>query len=656
MSLDRDLFLQTGRSIGRRIAAQAVWSGDACTWRVPVRERSGAAGQTVALQPAGPTVYKGTAGIGLFLTELHRLDPDPRVRRAAEGAVAHALAAPAEPRTAFSFHSGRVGAAWAAARAGEVFGREDLLRAAEDVLRQVAEMEPGKAALDVVAGAAGGIPVLLRLARVLDGALATGIAVRLGELLVERAHVEPHGWAWGEPMQALHARHLCGLAHGASGMGHALLELCHTLGDARMGYGAEQAFAYERQFHDPAEGNWLDLRHPLTREPGLLERPDELRARLLARDPSLAYAPRFMSAWCHGAPGIALARLRAYQLTGRDQYRDEARAGIADALRAADTTGSMLGHSLCHGCSGLGVVLLHGARVLGRPDLRAAAERIGAEGAERFERAGRPWPGSDGGSADPGLMLGEAGIGYYHLQLCADDVPCVLLPTAPGNAAPRDPASCAAADARREADAAAFFARSLRVADTGDTLPAAEACALHGTAAATCDALRRRVEAGADARLADAFRLECARYEMTREIRDFCEEYLRARVLPEPPPVNWEAAEFRLAPEVRMVETEWDWDADEAAPPRRRTVHLLYRAQNRIGLRRLSPFAARVLAEVAREPASAAVLAARIADALSAPAEAVAGPLREQLLALYHGRLVECAPAAGARTAAPVPA
>lgn len=657
---DRDLFLETAASIGRRIASQALWDGDVCTWMVTVADRTQAGPVTAIHKPADGGVYRGTAGTALFLTELHRLAPDPAVRRTAEGAVAHALAQPAVPRTAIGFHGGRVGTAYAAARAGQVFGRDDLLEAAARELAPLAENTSAEVALDVVAGAAGGIPILLRLAEVLDREVCTRLAAGLGETIEARAHVEPHGWAWGDMMQGKWARHLCGLAHGAAGMGHALMELYHAQGDARWRYGAEQAFAYERQFFDPAEQNWLDLRHPAARD-SAEDRHGELLERLRARDPGLAYQPRFMCAWCHGSAGIALTRLRAWEVTGRAVYRAEAEAGLANTVRMLREDGDLLNHSLCHGISGNAVALLHGSRTLGDAELRAEAERLGAEGAERYERAGVSWPcGTFGGEADAGLMLGESGIGYFHLQLFSDDVPSLLLPTAPGPAAAERTDSRPSAEARRLADARAYFDRIIRVlrvaAPADDLLAPEEDCVEHGTVAATYDALRRRIAAEADggarARLEDAFGLERERYEMTLGITDFCEEYLAGMMRTEAAPVDWETAEFRLAPDVRMVETERDWDADDGAEGDAEdgAVHLLYRAQNRIHTRPLSTLAALVLREVQREPATADALAARMADALpSAPRDVLAARVRAQLEGLHRGRLVECAPA-------PVPA
>jgi hypothetical protein len=146
-----------------------------------------------------------------------------------------------------------------------------------------------------------------------------------------------------------------------------------------------------------------------------------------------AYQPRHTCAWCHGAAGISLARSRAHALGhGVDRAELLAAAGAVGA-RLRDGGGNF---SLCHGAAGLGEALVHAAPVLDQPALRGEAEAAAARGWERFERAGRPWPcGTRSGATDPGLMLGEAGIGHFYLRLHAAAVPPVLV-LHPGSSAP----------------------------------------------------------------------------------------------------------------------------------------------------------------------------------------------------------------------------
>jgi lantibiotic modifying enzyme len=151
-------------------------------------------------------------------------------------------------------------------------------------------------------------------------------------------------------------KHLTGFSHGTAGVAYALLELFQATGDTKYRRGAELAFNYERRWFDASAGNWPDFRE----EPG---------ARKRGNDPWPC-----ATAWCHGAPGIGLSRLRAYEVLRDATCKDEAlialettRSWIESALRSGTCS-----FCLCHGLAGNADLLLQGRLVLGE-----AGERTG---------------------------------------------------------------------------------------------------------------------------------------------------------------------------------------------------------------------------------------------------------------------------------------
>ena len=139
----------------------------------------------------------------------------------------------------------------------------------------------------------------------------------------------------------------------------------------------------------------------------------------------------FLNAWCHGAPGILLARLLALPHLDEPAVRRE----IEVALNTTLEHGFDAGHCPCHGALGNLDILLVAGEVLARPDLAELARRLAgsvldsrAEGGWRYGVLGKLTP--------PGLMVGLAGFGYQLLRV-ADPrrVPSVLAlasPPAPG--------------------------------------------------------------------------------------------------------------------------------------------------------------------------------------------------------------------------------
>ena len=196
---------------------------------------------------------------------------------------------------------------------------------------------------------------------------------------------------------------LTGFSHGTAGVAYALLELYHATKEAEYLRAAEDALSYERQFFNSDVGNWPDFREESQR-------------------PNRKSPPSYKTFWCHGAPGIALSRLRAYQITGNEVYKEEAEIALNTTRAAivASMESRRLNYSLCHGLPGNADVLISGYQVLGSArtdDIQLARQVAGAitqfRGLDEVE--------------SPSLMLGLAGVGYFFLRLCNAEIPSVLL-------------------------------------------------------------------------------------------------------------------------------------------------------------------------------------------------------------------------------------
>ena len=112
---------------------------------------------------------------------------------------------------------------------------------------------------DLIAGMAGSALGRLALADELGDPRLVERARATGEILISRATVTSHGWSWAGQGRRYPAQ-LCGISHGAAGIGWALLELFAATGDDRFRAGATGAFAYERSWLDQSAGRWPDLR------------------------------------------------------------------------------------------------------------------------------------------------------------------------------------------------------------------------------------------------------------------------------------------------------------------------------------------------------------------------------------------------------------
>ena len=315
---------------------------------------------------------------------------------------------------------GQLGVAYAAWRIAALTAEDEPKSQAQWLLDELAHEVGRSGPLDVIGGNAGAIPALLAMSR--DGVLehARELAVTLGEELCQTATWEGTSCTW-DPEVASGAgtasAPLTGMSHGASGIAVALLELYAETKREEFLDTARGALAYEEALFDPAVGNWPDLRG--VDEPGSIPRQ-----------------PSYGRAWCHGAPGIALARLRALTLdpSRGEAYATMARAGLATTLEAIDKNLRHPEHdtSLCHGLGGLIAIVLTAGRLLEDDSYLARAFSVARALIDRHASSGN-WPsGLVSRGPNPSLMLGSAGIGYCFLRLHdPKTVPSILL-LAPG--------------------------------------------------------------------------------------------------------------------------------------------------------------------------------------------------------------------------------
>lgn len=418
MSRPQDAFLSLADTLGTRLVRDAIWYGAMCNWTGDVMAFQSGQWQ-VSHSAMGGDLYGGTSGVAIFLARLHAATRERLFAKVAVAAMEQAVSQAAQlpPTANCGFYAGRLGIAWALIQVGHIVDASRLVQKGWDLLRTVAESPLADQGLDMTSGSAGAICALLDLAQ-LSGMGATerealiDMARPHGQRLIDRAKRSDRGWCWSPEAAPNQSQGLCGLSHGASGMAWALLKLHEASGDTAFLNASSEAVRYERSWFSSAEGNWPDLRS--------------------LYDPSLGDGKRltYMSAWCHGAPGVGLARLASYTVMGDEALLHEARAAIRSTtvgLRLALSTGQG-NFSLCHGLAGNADLLIEATRLLGEPEHLQLAQQLGLLGQTLYASTDAPWPcGVLNGGETPALMLGVAGIGYFYLRLANPSTPSMLL-------------------------------------------------------------------------------------------------------------------------------------------------------------------------------------------------------------------------------------
>lgn len=403
----RTRFLAAAARIGEVIQERAVAAKDgSVTWLGP-RIR----GSSTRMVGLGPPLYDGTLGVAVFLAALARARGDESLRVLSRKAV--------EPlrQLLSGLASDPLRAAGVRLRIGGLVGVGSFLYSfvklaelladpafLEDARRCTALLTPERIQqdqrFDVFLGSAGCILALLHLAeKERDGGSAgtdlLDLAGRCADrLLLERRSWAGHPRAWSAPDQPP----LTGFSHGAAGISYALLRLYSAAGQEEHRQAALEGMEFERAFYLPEHRNWRDLRHEATST---------------------------MTSYCHGAPGIALARLAIRRLVNDARIDEEIAVGIETTV--AHGLGQL--DHVCCGNMGRAEVLLRASRDLARTDLRARAEDLAGRVLDRAERSGRfSWLPMNQEVFDPTMFSGAAGIGYTLLRLAdPESLPCLLL-------------------------------------------------------------------------------------------------------------------------------------------------------------------------------------------------------------------------------------
>ncbi|MBY0574366.1 MAG: hypothetical protein K2P84_11860 [Undibacterium sp.] len=422
MNPQHPLYLKVADRIGIRLWRDALWDGKRCTWLGWSHETVNQRAVTAYRSLAGE-LYDGSVGIALFLAELYQFTGDVQQLRVLEGAVNHAISLVQDRQDSPSYgcYNGLSGVAWALSRIGYLLKNEQLIETSLTLVLGLRGIAPDVRAIDVVGGSAGTIPVLLSMAQIHDRGDLYELAKVHGNHLLALAEASEQGYSWNT-LHRVGQANLLGHSHGVAGIVTALLELHHATGEQKFLHAALEGLRYERLQFNAEAGNWPDLRQsnkPVN--PTLAEIPE---------------AASYMVAWCHGAPGIGLSRLRNSELLPQNieikQDLENAIQTTANSLLRPWIHGSG-NYSLCHGASGNAELMIMAGQALKRPELTAIAEKVADEGIEYYVQQGLPWPcGVTGAGETPSLMLGTAGIGHFYLRLFQPEtVPSILICTPP---------------------------------------------------------------------------------------------------------------------------------------------------------------------------------------------------------------------------------
>jgi type 2 lantibiotic biosynthesis protein LanM len=362
----------------------------------------GTSERSTSLRPLDLGLYNGLPGCSLFLAYLAAVTQETSYRRVARKALTLVLTYLDRGRDRgvalqkLGAFSGMGGIIYTLSHLGVLWEDASLIERANALAADVPALIGTNNALDVIGGSAGAIGALQVLNAISPSEHLLKAAVSCGEHLLSLQQQDSGGWK----TDAASSRPLTGFSHGAAGIAWALIKLAAWSGDPRFNESVHSAIAYERSTFVTRENNWPDFRPPSGEN-----QPD----------------PGFMVAWCHGAPGIGLARMDNLQYVDDEKTREEIGTALCKTIDSG--FGLETHYCLCHGDLGNLDILLHASQRVDERWWNEHGKRLAT--VTLTEIAQRDYLRKL--VAPPGFMMGLAGTGYGLLRLvCPERVPCVL--------------------------------------------------------------------------------------------------------------------------------------------------------------------------------------------------------------------------------------
>lgn len=399
--LDPSEFREEARTIGRILIERAVRGRQHATWvdlvSDPLIER-------YIPRPSGFDLYSGLSGVAFFFSALYRTFGEEVFKEYALAAIKpirdklHSSARRSLiSKMGIGGGTGAASIVYAFVKMADMLSEPNLIEEASRVSEIITVDKIGQdERFDVIGGAAGTLLCLMSLYEITrDIGVFQALDHCVDRLALTAKEISDGAKVW----YTFHGTALTGFAHGNAGIAYALGKFGANFNDLRSLSLMKSAIAFEAQVFDEQRNNWPDFRS------------DQLQ---------------FMTAWCHGAAGIAMSRAGLLRYVSDDQIRIDAQIG----LNTVADYKNMYPDHLCCGALGRAEALLTGGMVLKNERYINIARQIASFVVKNAASKG----GFTFHNVMPtdmivsGFHQGLAGIGYTLIRMASPDTfPNVLL-------------------------------------------------------------------------------------------------------------------------------------------------------------------------------------------------------------------------------------
>jgi type 2 lantibiotic biosynthesis protein LanM len=400
--LIEELIKEQAIAIATDIRKRGVYSADnSATWIAPQYVSKF---QKYQFNPLNYGLYDGCCGVALFLAALEKVEIAGfrDLSLASIQTLRQAMKLPSSEQIAQEIG---IGAAfglgsiiYSFVRISQFLDLPELLQEAKNISDLItSECIAADQTFDITSGSAGAIVGLLALYNNLSDSEVLEKAINCGHHLLDNRKASDSGFrSWATVDKQL----LTGFSHGAAGIAYALLRLYEITGETLFLESAKEVIDYENSVFINKLGNWPSFSSTQTTE-----------------------NVTCMCSWCHGAPGIGLARAAGLNILDTDRIRQDIEVAI-NTTKLHNL--SDIDH-LCCGNLGRVEFLFTASRKTSQPHLLEIAIKQAMQVVNRATQKDSLGYGLSL-TFHPGFFQGASGIGYQLLRLAyPDQLPSVLL-------------------------------------------------------------------------------------------------------------------------------------------------------------------------------------------------------------------------------------
>ena len=307
------------QQLNEDLLQECTYDGELTFWKTLEANK---ADRRKSYYKADTTIYKGNAGIILYLLAVHYHNQEEVYLNLAVTTTEWLIKqVNRDLNSHTALYTGKSGLIYVLACMYEITKEEKYRKHAISFLYKNKRYFKDHYSDDLLSGNAGNLLVLDKAYQASGELWIKDLFLECVNDLIDNTFLSNQGIKWRYRPNFIDS--LCGFSHGAAGIGFVLLELANAHQSSGLSWLGEQAYQYESQHYSKDFKTWPDFRiHPKK-----LEQPD-----LVSNVDDLMRGEE-VNGWAHGGLGIAMTRLRAHVLTHKSEYKKEALNVIEHAVR-----------------------------------------------------------------------------------------------------------------------------------------------------------------------------------------------------------------------------------------------------------------------------------------------------------------------------------